>query len=153
MKKIALWGSLLIAFVAVVALVAAGNFGEKSPYYASGEVVIPHELADKINDFKVLYIVIYDEDSPMPMPYGAMKERIPENIQAGVGVEFFVTKEKLQTMRENQPPPKNLRIKARFDRDGNAGRDQPGDLTGELTGIQLGSAGLTIKIDKYIGGH
>lgn len=153
MKKIALIGSLLIGLVAVFSIFVASNFGEKSDIYVSGEVVVPHSLSNRINNFKVLYIVIYDENSPMPMPYGAMKLRLEEPVQAGVGVPFFVTKERIQTMRENQPPPQAMRVKARFDRDGNAGRDQPGDLTGEQLGVAYGTTGLTIAIDKYISGH
>ena len=86
MKKIALIGSLLIGLVAVFSIFVASNFGEKSDIYVSGEVVVPHSLSNRINNFKVLYIVIYDENSPMPMPYGAMKLRLEEPVQAGVGV-------------------------------------------------------------------
>ncbi|SME97781.1 hypothetical protein SAMN06296036_102386 [Pseudobacteriovorax antillogorgiicola] len=127
------------------------NFGEKSNIYVSGEVVIPESFSDKINsNISTLFVVVYDEESPMPMPYGAMKLRLDQAPEAGGSLPFFVTKERLMVMRENQPPPYKLRVKARLDLDGNAGRDQPGDLTGEASGVALGTQDITITIDKYI---
>ena len=153
MKKIALWGTIIIGFVAVISLVAAMNFGEKSKVYVSGEVLVPLEMKDKLKNFKTLYIVMFYEDAPAPMPYGAMKLRLDGQIEAGVGFPFFITKERLTLMRPDTMPPKKFRIKARFDRDGVAGPDQPGDLTGELSGIYLGTEGVTVKISKYIEAH
>ena len=150
LKKIALIGTLLIGLVAVISLVAAMNFGEKSSIYVSGEVKIPSSFSGKVGNIETLFVVVYDQDSPMPMPYGAMKLRLGDQVTAGQSVPFFITKERIMTMRENQPPPRRMRVKARLDRDGVAGRDQPGDLTGEVTDILLGTSGVTIEIDKLI---
>ena len=38
-----------------------------------------------------------------------------------------------------------MRIKARLDKDGSAGMDQPGDLTGEIKPVAVGSKGLRLK--------
>ena len=77
--------------------------------------------------FRVLYVVVYDMDSPMPMPYGAMKERLDSPATAGVFFPLTITKEKLMVMNPNRPVPQRMRLKARLDKDGNAGMDQPGD--------------------------
>ena len=51
-------------------------------------------------------------------------------------------------MNPDAPMPKFLRIKARFDLDGTAGPDQPGDLTGGLDHVPFGEHNVQIKIDK-----
>ena len=65
-----------------------------------------------------LYVVVFDMDSPMPMPYGAMKERLDSPATAGVFFPLTITKEKLRVMNPNRPVPQRMRLKARLDKDG-----------------------------------
>ena len=48
----------------------------------------------------------------------------------------------------NKPKPKTMRIKARLDVDGQAGRDQPGDIVGEATQVAYGSTNIAIELNK-----
>ncbi|RZA18592.1 MAG: hypothetical protein EOP10_20865 [Proteobacteria bacterium] len=47
------------------------------------------------------------------------------------------------------PLPKNIRLKARLDKDGSAGMDSAGDLTGQVDKAKLGDK-VKIKITKAI---
>lgn len=149
MKKVVLWGVVGLSFVVIISIIAAMNFGEKSDIYVSGELLIPEAFQEQAAKIKTLFIVIYDENSPMPMPYGAMKLRLGGEVREA-SLPFFVTKERIMTMVESQPPPQRMRVKARLDLDGIAGQDQPGDLTGELRGVTLGSQDIVIAIDKKV---
>lgn len=155
MRKITLVGVIVVLVAAVVGVFTALQFGEKSPIYASGSVRLPSELAADAAGIETMYVVVYNPDSPMPMPYGAMRLRLPEPVMASGTqfFDFFITKERLQVMNENdqmRPPPARLRLKVRLDRDGVAGPDRPGDLTGNLPLIELGSTGIEITIDQVI---
>ncbi len=144
----------MVLVAAVVGLMTAANMGEKSPAYARGQVSLPAALSADAASIKTLFIVVYDEDSPMPMPYGAMKERLRSPITAGEdwSFDFLITKEKLQVMNERALEPKRMRLKVRLDRDGVAGPDQPGDLTGQVQGVPFGSQDVQIAIEQVVAG-
>lgn len=149
---------LALAGLALVALVALAivQMGEASPVYATGKIVLDDQLADKAQGIRTLYLVVYDADSPMPMPYGAMRERLDSDAAAGPFYHYTITKEKLQVMMARDDPmamaphPKNIRVKVRLDKDGLAGMDQPGDLIGSVGPIAFGSEDVTINIDQYV---
>ena len=69
MKKVIL-GLIFAAAVVGIGIYSAIDLGEKSPVYASGKIVLPSEHAKAALGIKTLYLVVYDLDSPMPMPYG-----------------------------------------------------------------------------------
>jgi hypothetical protein len=147
-KRITLIGIVIVGLIAAVAVVGAFMAGKKSPIYVAGQVVIPQEQMAEAAKIDTLFLVIYDENSPMPMPYGAVKERLGTALQEGQStIDFMITKEKIQLMNERAGTPRSMRVKARLDRDGIAGRDQPGDLTGEVQHIGFGARDVTIKID------
>ena len=145
-----LFGGLIIVLVIIFGISQALKMGEKSPILVSGTVHLDEAYAANANGIYTLYLVLYDMDSPMPMPYGAVKEKLEVAATAGKFYDFYITKEKIITMRPDAPVPLNLRIKARLDKDGVAGRDQPGDITGEISGIKTGTTGVTLNIDKLI---
>lgn len=145
MKKIVLFA--ILALVAGVSVFSALEFGEKSPFFARGNIELAPSLVADADGISTLYIVVYDMDSPMPMPYGAMKERLNKSAEGGVFYPLTITKEKLMVMNPNRPTPKRMRLKARLDKDGNAGMDQVGDLTGEISGISFGESNVTILIN------
>lgn len=142
--------------VVVVGINFAINTGQKSPIYASGSLEIPEGLASSATGISTLFMVIYDLDSPVPMPYGAVRFRLDQPVAAGKFFDFNITKEKIQLMgmAENNANaglfPKRLRIKARLDRDGIAGRDQQGDIVGEANPVAFGTTGLVIRLDHKI---
>jgi hypothetical protein len=84
----------------------------------------------------------------MPMPYGAMKEHLDADLSKPIN--FALTKEKMQIMRPDSALPKYMRVKVRFDKDGLAGPDQPGDLVGVLEHVSFGTSGVLVKIQQKI---
>lgn len=151
MKRITLIGVLIVVIMAVVGLVTAFNHGEPSPIYVSGTVSIPDELMPKAQRIETLYFIVFDKDSPSPMPYGAVRERLGPAIANGQSeFDFFITLEKLQVMNEFAPKPRRMRVKARFDLDGIAGPDVPGDIVGEIDEVMFGTHGVRIVADQYI---
>jgi hypothetical protein len=150
MKRITLIGVLIVALVAIIAVTVAINTGEKSPIYAEGFVDIPAEFVADAAGVGTMFIILFDEDSPMPMPYGAMKEHLAADFKFDQPIAFALTKEKLQIMRPDSPLPKYLKLKVRFDKDGVAGPDQPGDLVGIAEHVAFGSKNLQLRVQKKI---
>jgi hypothetical protein len=132
-----------------VAIATAYNFGEKSPIYLSGNISLAEELISKADGVDTLFITLFDANSPRPMPYAAMRERISGPIQ-GQFFNFMITPERIQVMNPSAQVPKSFRIKARLDRDGQGGMDQSGDLTGELDGVPLGAQDVAITIGQEV---
>ncbi|RZA26667.1 MAG: hypothetical protein EOP10_02825, partial [Proteobacteria bacterium] len=85
-------------------------------------------LVKKDAGIRTLFVIVYDADSPRPMPYGAMKVDLKDDAK-GTFYTGDLTSENVQTMAGG-PLPKNIRLKARLDKDGSAGMDAAGDLTG-----------------------
>lgn len=136
----------LIAVVVIGGAVAIGlNMGEQSPFFVTGTIKIADELKSDAVGVETMFVIINDEANPMPMPFGAMKEKLPPDLSQPI--VFSVTKEALRVMNPDAPPPKLMRVKVRIDRDGVAGPDQPGDLTGIMEHVPFGQKDLEIKID------
>ena len=78
-------GIAVLGLVAVmgIAMYSAMEFGEKSPFFARGQIALDPSLVSDAEDIRVLYVTVFDADSPMPMPYGAMKERLDGPASAG----------------------------------------------------------------------
>lgn len=148
MKRITLIGILIVGLVAAIAISVALNTGEKSPIYVAGTVELPSELRADAEGIQTMFVTIFDEESQMPMPYGAMKEYLPNDLSRPI--EFALTKEKMQIMNPNMPMPRYMRVKVRFDKDGMGGADQPGDLVGVVEHVQFGSDNVRLKIQQKI---
>lgn len=154
MKKILL--PSLIALVAIIgmSIASAFNFGEKSPIYVKGEVRVSDTLRSSLTGVSTMFVVIYDLDSPMPMPFGAMRERLSaEQLESGAPIPFMVTKEKLQMMNPNAPMPRRISVKVRMDKDGMGGRDQPGDLTGVISELNFGASDVIVDVNELVKGE
>ena len=150
MKKFVGVGILGLLAVIGLSMYSAMEFGEKSPFFATGNIELDSSLVADADGISTLYITVFDAESPMPMPYGAMKERLSKPAAAGSFFPLVITKEKLQVMNPNRPVPKKMRLKARLDKDGLGGFDQPGDLTGQVHDISFGEENVTIIINKKI---
>ncbi len=145
MKNIGLLGILIVIAAVIGAVFVALDYGETSPIYASGTVELADELESSGVTINTLFLVLYDADSDMPMPYGAVRYKLSAPPK-GQFHHFIITKETLNVMNPQRALPKNFRIKAKLDLDGNAGMDQPGDLYGELAPVAFGSKDLVISI-------
>ena len=150
MKHLKSIGAAIGFIVLGGAIYQALSTGEQSPILAAGKILLKDNLAAEANGIRTLFIVLYDLDSPKPMPYGAVKEVLDQDPPAGEFFDFLVTREKIQTMNPNAPLPKRLRLKVRLDRDGQGGMDQPGDLVGTLEGVSLGDSTSRIVISEVV---
>ena len=148
MKHVKWVGILVVVVSVVLALVLAAKTGTKSPIYVEGEVELPDALVQEAVGMSHLFIIVFDQDSPIPMPYGAQRESI--DLAKTRKFHFVATKESLRTMDENRPQPKTLRVKVRLDKDGTAGPDQPGDLVGIVENIPWGTEGIVIPLSKEV---
>lgn len=148
MKRITLIGIILLALVAIIAISVAISTGEKSPIYVAGTVELPSEMRAEAEGIQTMFVTVFDEESPMPMPYGAMKERLPADLTQPI--EFSLTKEKMQIMNPDSRMPRYMRVKVRFDKDGMGGADQPGDLVGIVEHVQFGADNVRLKIQQKI---
>jgi len=140
--------AVLVAIVLAVVL-AAGKFADEPVVFMRGNINISKELISKATGIETLFIVVYDADSPMPMPYGAMRD----NIKIGKDerlTDFILTPARLEVMRPGSPVPKNFRLKVRLDRDGFGGKDQIGDLVGEVAAVAYGTTDVQVQISKII---
>lgn len=116
-----------------------GSFAYAAEKIASVEVNLDDaNLIKKTAGIRTLFIILYDADNPMPRPYGAMKVDLKADASGSV-FKGDLTTENVQAMGGG-PVPKNLRIKARLDKDGSAGKDQAGDLVGSQDKVKLGES-------------
>ena len=146
MRNVKFWGILVIGVSILFALYAAVQTGEKSPIMASGTVQLSPDLTKNALGMRTVFIVVYDANSPMPMPFGAMKERIEENAE-GEFLSFHITKERISQMNPSAATPKSMRIKVRLDQDGMGGMDQPGDITGSVNDVAFGATDVKILLN------
>jgi hypothetical protein len=143
------WVGLAGIIIAIVAaMFTALNMGEASPVYVTGTITIPEEMRGDAAGTGTLFVIINDEANPMPMPFGAMKEKMPLDLSQPI--PFFVTKESLRMMNPDAAPPKVMRVKVRIDKDGTAGVDQPGDLTAIVEHVNFGTKDLAITINHRV---
>lgn len=149
MKRITLISIFGISAIAGLAIFAAFEMGDKSPIVAEGDVQITEGLVKHARGIRTLFIIVYDEDSPMPMPYGAIKISLTEDAR-GSFYHFKLTRDNLKVMNPSAPAPKSIRLKARLDLDSQGGRAQPGDLVAERANIPFGSVGVELNIDQKV---
>ena len=134
--------------ILVITIAMAGKMGKTSPAFARGEVILDESLVEKAQNAQALFLTVFDQNQPMP-PYGALRKTLDRPIETGL-YSFILTYDRIQRMREDLAWPETFRIKARLDMDGIAGPDQPGDLTGELSGLARGVEGLRLIIDNEV---
>ena len=150
MKKLPGWVIILgaMTITGIITLLTMKS-AVKPEIIVAGELHIKEGLQiDALNN-RTLFIVLYSEDPNKPMPLGVMREAVTVS-QAGKIRRYSVTPSKVQAMMSKDPIPQVFRIKARLDRDGAGGRDQPGDIIGEVSGVTYGSEDITINFNKKI---
>ena len=139
--------TICIGFIGLILLIAM-QFAQKPDAYVSGKIVADKDIIGQAQGINIMFITLFDASRPGP-PWGAMREPINIGSEALERV-FYVTREKIMMMRQDAPFPESLRVKVRFDRDGQGGPDQIGDIVGEIKGIPFGTENIVIKMDKVI---
>jgi hypothetical protein len=147
--KLPRWAQALLSIAVIVAILTiASRFSEKSLVYAEGSISIAPELTEKAAEQRNLFIVVYDQDNPAPMPYGALRVQLAE-APSGTFHHFVLTRENLTVMAGKQAGNlAHLRIKARLTNSGFIGQDGTGDLYGEVSDVALGGSDVRLLIDK-----
>ena len=127
---------------------------------AAGYLHVPPHLVDYAAASSKLFLILYHKDTPMPL--AVMEEPLKvvvSNTTRSQGYRryFAITQEKLSSMAAPstltsllKTPHTKLFLKARFDRDGWGGRDQPGDLTSNKLSFLPYSQDLLISLDQKI---
>lgn len=147
MKKLGLVGGIVILIIMVIAALSAGKMGETSHAFGRGRVILDPSLVESAKGVKTLFIVMSGPDRPMPL--GALR-KVVDSSKGGVLYEFILTRDNMQMMMGSEQVPERFKLKARLDRDDQAGPDQPGDLVGEVLDIPRGQDGIEIVISKVI---
>jgi hypothetical protein len=147
MKKIGLVGILLLIIMLAIAIFSAGQMGETSHAFAQGRVVLDRSLMDQGKTIDTLFIVMSGSDRPMPL--GALRKSVRVGDDGEV-YRFILTKDNMQMMMGDQSIPDSFKLKARLDRDGQGGADQPGDLVGEVMDVKKGQRDVEIQISRAI---
>ena len=150
MKRMTLLGLGVGAIAISAAVYEAIDSGQKSPIMAAGKVSLKEDMVKDAVGIRTLFLVLYDLDSPMPMPFGAVKETLDKDVTPGDFYDFMITKEKIQMMNPQAPQPQRFRLKVRLDRDGMGGQDQPGDLVGQVTDIAFGKSDVRVEINDVV---
>lgn len=92
---------------------------------------------------RTLYIILHDVKSQTPRPYGAVRVELKADAK-GLFYKGDVTTADVATMGGAPGNiPAEFRLKARLDKDGSGGPDQPGDIVGSIPSVK---AGGTAKI-------
>jgi hypothetical protein len=106
---------------------------------ASVEITVDDKVASAATGVRTLYVIVYDSESQRPMPFGAMKVELKADAKGSI-YKGDLTTANVQRMNPHAPIPKTIRLKARLDKDGNAGMDQPGDVVGKLDSVKVGES-------------
>ncbi|MFW7378614.1 MAG: hypothetical protein ACOH5I_07405 [Oligoflexus sp.] len=140
LSALILWCGLYTASVA-----SANSQGE---LMVSGSLSLSNDkLIEKAKGIRTLFLVVYNPESKMPMPYGAQKVDL-EKDASGNFYNFEITTTSIRTMGGNAVLPTKLKVKARLDKDGSAGMDQPGDIIGMSGVVAKGSKNIKIVLDQ-----
>ena len=104
---------------------------------------------DNAKGIRTLFVIVYDSASKTPRPYGALKVDLKADPTGTVykGDLTTGTTGNVTVMGESTTP-KTIRIKARLDKDGSAGGDQPGDFSATVDNINVGEKGKEKEIVK-----
>ena len=149
MKKIGLAIGIGILAIIALAIGMAGKMGETSHAFAKGRIIVDESLLAQAQGIGTLFIIASGQDRPMPL--GALRTLLSGELKSDL-YEFILTKDNMQLMpgAMGGELPESFKLKARLDRDGSAGPDQPGDLVGEIAIVHKGQDGLELRINRVI---
>lgn len=149
MKKIGLAIGLGMIVMIIIAITTAGQMGETTHAFAKGRVVLDDSLQTEAQGIRTLFIIALGQESPMPL--GAFRKSMSGTLKGDI-YDFVLTKDNMQLMPGGMGGdfPDTFKLKARLDRDGVAGPDQPGDLVGNIAIVHKGQGDLEIRIDRAI---
>lgn len=114
---------------------------EGSTLLASGTIEVAPALLDRSKQIGILFVML--RSSAGGPPYAVVRL---ENPRTGEPIPFELTGENV--MAQGVPLPSDARVVVRFDADGSAGPEAPGDLVGEVAVSAPGTSGLKVMVDR-----
>ena len=135
--------AISLSWVALLTMAAChGNeAGQGTPGIISGQIRVADELADKVNDNDVLFIIARKEVGP-PLA-------VKRVLQPTFPLTYSLSES--DAMIPGTVFQGEMLIKARLDADGNAGPLASGDMSGETSRtVPVGSNGADITIDTLV---
>ena len=149
MKTLRPWMiGLLLCLCVIGSFFYVSKHAQTAPVIVSGSVALEPDLEKEARYNSHIFVVLFDEESPMPMPYAAARYKLTSEPKAGTFFSFFLTEQNTQIMNPGRKQPKKLRVKVRLDADGVAGADKVGDITGELRSLPWGSENVRISLNN-----
>lgn len=128
-----------------------GLLTERDPQSASGEpnarvlvegsIRVTPELADRSKQIGVVYVMIRPAGGGAPYAVARL-----QNPRSGDEIPYRLTE--ANVMLPGAPVPANAQVIARFDADGAAGPEAPGDLVGEAAVGTVGNTRLDILVSR-----
>ena len=115
---------------------------------ASGKLVLPKDLGAKAKGIRTVFISVQDPKAVIPMPCAAQKFTLEKDAE-GEFLSFSLTTDSVMMMACTDLP-ETMNVKAKLDKDGDAGRDITGDIVGTVTGVKKGSSNLKITMEKVV---
>ena len=143
------WVLAAALVIFVLSAVAIMMTGERSTVIAQGKVILTPELVSQGKGAQRLFIIVRDQASQRPMPWGALDVKVSADLNESV-YDFTLTKDNMRIMGGDPTPPDVLAIKARLDMDGYAGPDSPGDIVGSLSNVKSGTQNLEIILSELV---
>ena len=109
---------------------------------AAGNITVAPELADRARQISTVYVILRSAQGGPP--YAVARLENPH--EAALTFELTTA----NVMVQGAQPPQDARLIVRFDADGRAGAEQPGDLVGELSEVSLGSSQLAVVVSRQV---
>lgn len=125
------------------------NAAGKVQKIATVEVNVKDGVAENAAGIRTLFVIVFDQDSPMPRPWGAMKVDLKADAKGTIYKGDLTTDNTMVMAGPGSPIPKKLRFKARLDKNGSADPDQAGDAIGTILDVAPGGS-TKILIDTTV---
>lgn len=124
------------------AFVPAQTLPGSGKVVVKGSVEVAPDLVDRSKQISTIYVIVRGAQGGPP--YAVQKV---ENPRSGT-LEFEITD--ANVMMAGASAPENAKVVVRFDADGAAGGEAPGDLVGESEPIALGAEGVKVVVNRSV---
>ncbi|MCA2959069.1 MAG: hypothetical protein IOD12_02370 [Silvanigrellales bacterium] len=119
----------------------AGASGESANVLAAGTIEVSPALLDRSKQIGTLFVMLRSAAGGPPYAVARL-----QNPRTGEALPFSLTGDNV--MAPGVPLPADARLIVRFDADGSAGPEAPGDLVGDVPVDAPGMSGLKVVVDR-----
>jgi hypothetical protein len=118
-----------------------GASGESANVLAAGTIEVSPALLDRSKQIGTLFVMLRSAAGGPPYAVARL-----QNPRTGEALPFSLTGDNV--MAPGVPLPADARLIVRFDADGSAGPEAPGDLVGDVPVDAPGMSGLKVVVDR-----